>query len=221
MTIKELKDFIIKARKTTPFTFSEVVNAVYENLYDLREDLFKKYQFRNSKTFEIVDISNVSEDVKDKVFKSFIIIAIRKSGLLAEFNAEVRQPVEISYWEVEVIKKLNKMTKDQLEEIVKNYQENYEKTVTSDSLSKLVTKISLKSETMLEELPDVVIYLTDETGWTFKGVLGEFYCSTYGSMPLDNPSDRTPEDYLEKLDSKRRIDKAIFDYYDRIGKFDF
>ena len=221
MTIKELKDFIIKARKTTPFTFSEVVNAVYENLYDLREDLFKKYQFRNSKTFEIVDISNVSEDVKDKVFKSFIIIAIRKSGLLAEFNAEVRQPVEISYWEVEVIKKLNKMTKDQLEEIVKNYQENYEKTVTSDSLSKLVTKISLKSETMLEELPDVVIYLTDETGWTFKGVLGEFYCSTYGSMPLDNPSDRTPEDYLEKLDSKRRIDKAICDYYDRIGKFDF
>ena len=221
MTIKELKDYIIKARKTTPFIFSEVVNAVYENLYDLREDLFKKYQFRNSKTFEIVDISNVSEDVKDKVYKSFIIIAIRKSGLLAEFNAEVRWPVEISYWEVEVIKKLNKMTKDQLEEIVKNYQENYEKTVTFDSLSKLVTKISLKSETMLEELPDVVIYLTDETGWTFKGVLGEFYCSTYGSMPLDNPSDRTPEDYLEKLDSKRRIDKAIFDYYDRIGKFDF
>ena len=221
MTIKELKDFIIKARKTTPFTFSEVVNAVYENLYDLREDLFKKYQFRNSKTFEIVDISNVPEDVKDKVYKSFIIIAIRKSGLLAEFNAEVRRPVEISYWEVEVIKKLNKMTKDQLVEIVENYQENYEKTVTFDSLSKLVTKISLKSETMLEELPDVVIYLTDETGWTFKGVLGEFYCSTYGSMPLDNPSDRTPEDYLEKLDSKRRIDKAIFDYYDRIGKFDF
>ena len=221
MTIKELKDFIIKARKTTPFTFSEVVNAVYENLYDLREDLFKKYQFRNSKTFEIVDISNVSEDVKDKVYKSFIIIAIRKSGLLAEFNAEVRRPVEISYWEVEAIKKLNKMTKDQLVKIVENYQENYEKTVTSDSLSKLVTKISLKSETMLEELPDVVIYLTDETGWTFKGVLGEFYCSTYGSMPLDNPSDRTPDDYLEKLDSKRRIDKAIFDYYDRIGKFDF
>ena len=221
MTIKELKDFIIKARKTTPFTFSEVVNAVYESLYDLREDLFKKYQFRNSKTFEIVDISNVSEDVKDKVYKSFIIIAIRKSGLLAEFNAEVRRPVEISYWEVEVIKKLNKMTKDQLEEIVENYQENYEKTVTSDSLSKLVTKISLKSKTILEELPGIVIYLTDETGWTFKGVLGEFYCSTYGSMPLDNPSDRTPEDYLEKLDSKRRIDKAISDYYDRIGKCDF
>ena len=221
MTIKELKDFIIKARKTTPFTFSEVVNAVYESLYDLREDLFKKYQFRNSKTFEIVDISNVSEDVKDKVYKSFIIIAIRKSGLLAEFNAEVRRTVEISYWEVEVIKKLNKMTKDQLEEIVENYQENYEKTVTSDSLSKLVTKISLKSKTILEELPGIVIYLTDETGWTFKGVLGEFYCSTYGSMPLDNPSDRTPEDYLEKLDSKRRIDKAISEYYDRIGKFDF
>ena len=221
MTIKELKDFIIKARKTTPFTFSEVVNAVYERLYDSREDLFKKYQFRNSKTFEIVDISNVSEDVKDKVYKSFIIIAIRKSGLLAEFNAEVRRPVEISYWEVEVIKKLNKMTKAQLEEIVENYQENYEKTVTSDGLSKLATKISLKSKTILEELPGIVIYLTDETGWTFKGVLGEFYCSTYGSMPLDNPSDRTPEDYLEKLDSKRRIDKAIFDYYDRIGKFDF
>ena len=221
MTIKELKDYIIKARKHTPFTFLEVVNAVYERLYYLREDLFKKYQFRNSKTFEIVDISNVSDDVKDKIYESFIIITIRKSGLLAEFNAEVRRPVEISYWEVEVIKKLNKMTKDQLEEIVENYQENYEKTVTSDGLSKLATKISLKSETMLEELPDVVIYLTDETGWTFKGVLGEFYCSTYGSMPLDNPSDRTPEDYLEKLDSKRRIDKAIFDYYDRIGKFDF
>ena len=221
MTIKELKDYIIKARKHTPFTFLEVVNVVYERLSYLREDLFKKYQFRNSKTFEIVDISNVSEDVKDKVYKSFIIIAIRKSGLLAEFNAEVRRPVEISYWEVEAIKKLNKMTKDQLEEIVENYQENYEKTVTFDSLSKLAIKISLKSETMLEELPDVVIYLTDETGWTFKGVLGEFYCSTYGSMPLDNPSDRTPEDYLEKLDSKRKNDKAIFDYYDRIGKFDF
>ena len=221
MTIKELKDFIIKARKSNPFTFLEVVNAVYERLYDLREDLFKKYQFRNSKTFEIVDISNVSEDVKDKVYKSFIIIAIRKSGLLAEFNAEVRRPVEISYWEVEAIKKLNKMTKAQLEEIVENYQENYEKTVTFDSLLKLVTKISLKSKTILEELPDVVIYLTDETGWTFKGVLGEFYCSTYGSMPLDNPSDRTSEDYLEKLDSTRRINKAISDYYDRIGKCDF
>lgn len=221
MTIKELKDYIIKARKHTPFTFLEVVNAVYERLYYLREDLFKKYQFRNSKTFEIVDISNVSDDVKDKIYESFIIITIRKSGLLAEFNAEVRRPVEISYWEVEVIKKLNKMTKDQLEEIVENYQENYEKTVTSDGLSKLATKISLKSKTILEELPGIVIYLTDETGWTFKGVLGEFYCSTYGSMPLDNPSDRTPEDYLEKLDSKRRIDKAIFDYYDRIGKFDF
>ena len=221
MTIKELKDFIIKARRSNPFTFLEVVNALYESLYDLREDLFKKYQFRNSKTFEIVDISNVSEDVKDKVYKSFIIIAIRKSGLLAEFNAEVRRPVEFSYFEVEAIKKLNKMTKAQLEEIVENYQENYEKTVTSDSLLKLVTKISLKSKTILEELPGVVIYLTDETGWTFKGVLGEFYCSTYGSIPLDNPSDRTSEDYLEKLDSKRRIDKAIFDYYDRIGKFDF
>ena len=53
MTIKELKDYIIKARKTTPFTFLEVVNAVYENLYDLREDLFKKYQFRNPKTKEL------------------------------------------------------------------------------------------------------------------------------------------------------------------------
>lgn len=221
MTIKELKDFIIKARKNNPFTFSEVVNALYESLYDLREDLFKKYQFRNSKTFETVDISNVSEDVKDKVYKCFIRIVIRESGLLAEFNAEVRRPVEISYWEVEVIKKLNKMLKAELEEIVENYQENYEKTVTPDSLLKLVTKISLKSKTILEELPGVVIYLTDETGWTFKGVLGEFYCSTYGSIPLDNPSDRTSEDYLEKLDSTRRINKAIFDYYDRIGKFDF
>ena len=41
MTIKELKDFIIKARRSNPFTFLEVVNALYENLYDLREDLFK------------------------------------------------------------------------------------------------------------------------------------------------------------------------------------
>lgn len=222
MTIKELKDFIIKARKSTPITFSEVANALYDSLYDLREDLFKKYQFRNSKTFEIVDISNVSEDVKDRVYECFIRIVIRESGLLAEFNAEVRRPVEISYWEVEAIKKLNKMLKAELEEIVENYQENYKKIVTPDSLSKLVTKISLKSKTILEELPDVVIYLTDdETGWTFKGVLGEFYCSIYGSMPLDNPSDRTSEDYLEKLDSNRRINKAIFDYYDRIGKFDF
>ena len=222
MTIKELKDFIIKARKSTPITFLEVSNALYDRLYDLREDLLKKYQFRNSKTFEIVDISNVSDDVKDKVYKFFISIVIRESRLLSAFNAEVRRPVEISYWEVEAIKKLNKMTKDQLVEIVENYQENYEKTVTFDSLLKLVTKISLKSETILEELSDAVIYLTDdEKGWTLKGVFGEFYNSFYGSMPLDNPSDKTPSDYLEKLDSKRRIDKAIFDYYDRIGKFDF
>lgn len=222
MTIKELKDFIIKARKTTPITFLEVANALYESLYDLREDLFKKYQFRNSKTFEIVDLSNVSDDVKDKVYKNFISIVIRQSGLLATFNAEVRRPVEISYWEVEAIKKLNKMLKAELEEIVKNYQENYKKSVTTDSLLKLVTKISLKSEAVLEELSDAVIYLTDdEKGWTLKGVFGEFYNSFYGSMPLDNPSDKTPSDYLEKLDSNRRIDKAIFDYYDRIGKFDF
>ena len=32
MTIKELKDFIIKAHRSNPFTFLEVVNAVYESL---------------------------------------------------------------------------------------------------------------------------------------------------------------------------------------------
>ena len=222
MNTSELKDFIIKARKSSSIKFVEVANTLYESLHDLREDLFKKYQFRNSKTFEIVDISNVSEDVKDKVYKNFIGILIRESGLLAKFNAEVRHPVEISYYEEDTIKKLNKMSKTQLEEIVEKYQENYEKTVTLDSRLKLVTKISLKGETILEELPEAVIYLTDdETGWTFKGVLGEFYNSTYGSMVLDEPSNRTPEDYLEKLDSNRRNDKAISDYYARIGKCDF
>ena len=222
MNTSELKDFIIKARKSSAITFLEVANSLYESLHDLREDLFKKYQFRNSKTFEIVDISNVSEDVKDKVYKNFISITIRKSGLLAKFNAEVRRPVEIAYFEEDAIKKLNKMSKAQLEEIIENYQENYEKTVTFDSLLKLVTKISLKSETILEELPEAVIYLTDdETGWTFKGVLGEFYNSIYGSMPLDEPSDRTPADYAEKLGLNRRNDKAIFEYYEKIGKCDF
>lgn len=222
MKISELKDFIIKARNSSAIKFVEVANTLYESLYDLREDLFKKYQFRNSKTFEIVDLSNVSEKVKDDVYKNFIGILIRESGLLAKFNAEVRRLVEISYYEEDTIKKLNRMSKAQLEEIVKNYQENYEKTVTFDSLLKLVTKISLKSETILEELPEAVIYLTDdETGWTFKGVLGEFYNSTYGSMVLDEPSNRTPEDYLEKLDSNRRNDKAISEYYGKIGKCDF
>ena len=222
MNTSELKDFIIKARKSSAITFLEVANTLYESLDDLREDLFKKYQFRNSKTFEIVDLSNVSEKVKDDVYKNFIGILIRESGLLAKFNAEVRRPVEISYYEEDTIKKLNKMSKAQLEEIVENYQENYEKTVTFDSLLKLVTKISLKSETILEELPEAVIYLTDdETGWTFKGVLGEFYNSIYGSMVLDEPSNRTSEDYLEKLGLNRRNDKAISDYYARIGKCDF
>lgn len=222
MNTSELKDFIIKARKSSTITFLEVANTLYESLDDLREDLFKKYQFRNSKTFEIVDLSNVSEKVKDDVYKNFIGILIRESGLLAKFNAEVRRPVEISYYEEDAIKKLNKMSKAQLEEIVENYHENYEKTVTFDSLLKLVTKISLKSETILEELSEAVIYLTDdETGWTFKGVLGEFYNSTYGSMPLDEPSDKTPSDYCEKLGLNRRNDKAISDYYARIGKCDF
>lgn len=222
MNTSELKDFIIKAHKSSAVTFLEVANTLYESLDDLREDLFKKYQFRNSKTFEIVDLSNVSEDVKDDIYKNFIGILIRESGLLAKFNAEVRRPVEISYYEEDAIKKLNKMSKAQLEEIVENYQKNYEKTVTFDSLLKLVTKISLKGETILEELPEAVIYLTDdEPGWTFKGVLGEFYNSTYGSMVLDEPSNRTPEDYLDKLDSIRRNDKAILDYYDKIGKCDF
>ena len=222
MNTSELKDFIIKARKSSAITFLEVANTLYESLDDLRDDLFKKYQFRNSKTFEIVDLSNVSEKVKDDVYKNFIGIVIRESGLLAKFNSEVRRPVEISYYEEDTIKKLNKMSKAQLEEIVENYQENYEKTVTFDSLLKLVTKISLKSETILEELPEAVIYLTDdETGWTFIGVLGEFYNSTYGSMPLDEPSDRTSEDYLDKLGLIRRNDKAISDYYARLGKCDF
>ena len=222
MKISELKDFIIKARNSSAIKFVEVANTLYESLHDLREDLFKKYQFRNSKTFETVDLSNVSETVKDDVYKNFISIVIRESGLLAKFNAEVRRPVEISYYEEDAIKKLNRMSKAQLEEIIENYQDNYEKTVTLDSLLKLVTKISLKSETILEELPEAVIYLTDdEPGWTFKGVLGEFYNSTYGSMVLDEPSNRTPEDYLEKLGLNRRNDKAISDYYARIGKCDF
>ena len=133
MKISELKDLIIKARNSSAIKFVEVANTLYESLHDLREDLFKKYQFRNSKTFEIVDISNVSDDVKDKVFKYFISIVIRESGLLAKFNAEVRRPVEIAYYEEDAIKKLNRMSKAKLEEIVKNYQDNYEKTVTLDS----------------------------------------------------------------------------------------
>lgn len=221
MKISELKDLIIKARKSSAIKFAEVANTLYESLHDLREDLFKKYQFRNSKTFEIVDISNVSEKVKDDVYKNFIGILIRESGLLAKFNAEVRRPVEIACYEEDAIKKLNRMSKSQLEKIVENYQENYEKTVTFDSLLKLVTKISLKGETILEELSEAVIYLTDdEPGWTFKGVLGEFYNSTYVQW-LDEPSNRTSEDYFEKLDSNRRNDKAISEYYEKIGKCDF
>ena len=77
MKISELKDLIIKARNSSAITFVEVANTLYESLHDLREDLFKKYQFRNSKTFEIVDISNVSDDVKDKVYKYFISVVIR------------------------------------------------------------------------------------------------------------------------------------------------
>ena len=96
MNTSELKDFIIKARKSSAITFLEVANTLYESLDDLREDLFKKYQFRNSKTFEIIDISNVSEKVKNDVYKNFIGILIRESGLLAKFNAEVRRPVEFS-----------------------------------------------------------------------------------------------------------------------------
>ena len=222
MTIKELKDFIISARKKDVVKWVEFADSLYDSCEFLKEDLFKKYQFRNSKTFEIVDISNVPEKVKDSLYKNFIGILIRESHTLERFNRSVREPVFLSYFEEDAIKLLNRMSKSALEEIVESYESSVKKMVTIRKLTDLVTDTVNKSKNVLEELSEAVIYLTDdEPGWTFKGVLGEFYCSTYGSMVLDEPSNRTPEDYLEKLDSNRRNDKAISEYYEKIGKCDF
>ena len=55
MKVEELKKFIIKARSNDAVKFSEFAETLYTNCDSLREELFKKYQFRNSKTFEIVD----------------------------------------------------------------------------------------------------------------------------------------------------------------------
>lgn len=222
MNTSELKDFIIKARSNDAVKFSEFAETLYTNCDSLRKKLFKKYQFRNSKTFEIVDLSNVSEKVKDGVFKYFISILIRETGTLANFNNEVRKPVFIHLYKDVVLKELRKMSKHKLEELVDTYNKHYAEVVTPQNLLKLVSDTKELSSQVLKEIPEAVIYLTDdETGWTFKGVLGEFYNSTYGSMPLDEPSNRTPEDYLEKLDSNRRNDKAISEYYEKIGKCDF
>ena len=76
MKVEELKKFIIEARSKDAVKFSEFAETLYTNYDSLRKKLFKKKQFWNSKTFEIVDLSNVSEKVKDGVFKYFISILI-------------------------------------------------------------------------------------------------------------------------------------------------
>ena len=222
MTIKELKDFIIEARSNDAVKFSEFAETLYTNCDSLREELFKKYQFRNSKTFEIVDLSNVSEKVKDGVFKYFISILIRKTGTLANFNNEVRKPVFIHLYKDVVLKELRKMSKHKLEELVDTYNKHYAEVVTLQNLLKLVSDTKELSSQVLKEIPEAVIYLTDEEpGWTLRGVLREYYDSIYGSEVCDKPSDRTPADYLDKIGSSARSDSSIADYYEKVGKCDF
>ncbi len=216
MKVEELKKFIIKARSNDAVKFSEFADTLYINFYSLREELFKKYQFRNFKTFEIVDLSNVSEKVKAGVFKYFISILIRKTRTLAKFNDEVRKPVDVAF------KELHKMTKHKLEEVVDTYNKHYAEVVTPQNLLKLVSDTKELSSQVLKEIPEAVIYLTDEEpGWTLRGVLREFYDSIYGSEVCDKPSGRTPADYLEETHSSARSDGSIADYYEKIGKCDF
>ena len=40
-------------------------------------------------------------------------------------------------------------------------------------------------------------------------------------MPFDEPSGKTPADYLDKIRSCARNDRSIADYYEKIGKCDF
>ena len=222
MKVEELKKFIIKARSNDAVKFSEFAETLYAQCDSLREELFKKYQFRNSKTFEIVDLSNVSEKVKDGVFKYFISILIRKTHTLANFNDEVRKPIFIHLYEDVVLKELRKMTKHKLEEVVDTYNKHYAEFVTPQNLLKLVSDTKELSSQVLKEIPEAVIYLTDEEpGWTLRGVLREYYDSIYGSEVCDKPSNRTPADYLEETNSSARSDRSIVDYYDRIGKCDF
>lgn len=222
MKVEELKKFIIEAHSNDAVKFSEFAETLYTNCDSLREELFKKYQFRNSKTFEIVDLSNVSEKVKDDVFKYFIGILICKTHTLANFNDEVRKPIFIHLYKDVVLKELRKMPKHKLEELVDTYNKHYAEVVTPQNLLKLVSDTKELSSQVLKEIPEAVIYLTDdERGWTLRGVLREYYDSIYGSEVCDKPSDRTPEDYLEETHSNARRDSSIADYYDKIGKCDF
>lgn len=222
MTIKELKDFIISAREKDAVKWSELADSLYDCCEFVKEDLFKKYQFRNSKTFEIVDLSNVSEKVKDSVFKYFISILIRKTRTLEKFNDEVRKPVYFHLYENIVLKELRKMTKHNLEEVVDTYNKHYAEVVTPQNLLKLVSDTKELSSQVLKEIPEAVIYLTnEEPGWTLRGVLREYYDSIYGSEVCDKPSDRTPADYLEETNSSAQNDRSIADYYEKIGKCDF
>ena len=222
MTIKELKDFIINARKKDTVKWVELAESLYNSCKFIKEDLFKKYQFRNSKTFEIVDISNVSKNVLNDLYKNFINILIRESHTLERFNRSVREPVFLSFFEEDAIKLLNRMSKSALEEMCDSYLSSVKKMTTLEKLLTLVNDTIAYSKNVLEELPDVVIYLTDdEKGFTFKGVLGEFYNSIYGSMVLDEPSEKTSEDYLIRIGKNRSYDRSVSEYYEKIGKCDF
>lgn len=222
MTIKELKDFIISARKKDVVKWSNLANTLYDCCEFLKEDLFKTYQFRNSKTFEIVDISNVPEKVKDSLYKNFIGILIRESHTLERLNRSIREPIFLAYFEEDAIKLLNRMSKSALEEMYESYLSSIKKMTTSEKMNDLVNDTVALGKDLLEELPDVVIYLTeDEKGYTFKGVLGEFYNSIYGSMVLDEPSDKTSEDYLIRIGKNRSYDRSVSEYYEKIGKCDF
>ena len=114
------------------------------------------------------------------------------------------------------------MTKHNLEEVVDTYNKHYAEVVTPQNLLKLVSDTKELSSQVLKEIPEAVIYLTDEEpGWTLRGVLREYYDSIYGSEVCDKPSDRTPADYLKETHSSARSDSSIANYYEKIGKCDF
>ena len=222
MKVSELRDFILTAFETVGLEKKEFEDLLMAHCKSLKPELLKNFQFRDRKTYEIVKPSNLPKKVADGVFRYFMSIVILKTGTLNKFNQEVRGPVRLAGDKDELARKLKKLSKADLEKIVSEYKANLFITSTKSNISKLVSETGKLCRGILRELPEAVIYLTDdEKGWTLKGVFGEFYNSIYGSIPLDEPSDKTSADYYEKLGLNRRNNKAISDYYDRIGKSDF
>lgn len=202
--------------------FAEIRNKA---LNKYRREWLSKFQFRNN-DFKVVSISEVPQDVLDSVFQKFVNQIGGIETIVYNASFEIFKPLNdlTGHNEFEISPKcLNALSKDTLEEIYNEIQENIKKYIANiySILGRIESLTSTRCEYILEEYEDrhYIIYPWREN--IYIGVIGDVLnCNIYHGL-MDCELNRTPEDYKKELEIRHLADSSISKYYEKVGKCDF